>query len=329
MPVAIDPAFRGGSPRLYSVSALAFAVFLTARVAGATGEPSGRDQVSADELFRQGRALATAQDYARACPKFSESLRLDPAAGTLLNLADCEEQIGHLANAWAHFKELGDELPKTDERKEVALERARILERRLPHLTIELSFATAPEAIVRRDDVELARASLGVPFPVDPGDHTVLVSQPGRTPRPVVFTLAEGQSRVVVVGPGEAIPLERAEPRSTLHRAKRTAGWIVGGAGIAALATGTYFGVRALERRGDSDAHCNGDICATVAGAQAYEDAKGDARVADVGLGIGIVAVAVAGYLLLTASDAEPPASAPSAQRVTLEVRPVGLGLRW
>jgi len=328
MLVATDPNLGRAHARRRRVGTCAFSVLLVARAAGATGEQAGRDQASADELFRQGRALATAQDYAHACPKFSESLRLDPAAGTLLNLADCEEQIGRLASAWAHFKELGDELPRTDERQEVALERARILERRLPHLTVELSFATAPEATVKCDDVELGRGSLGVALPVDPGEHTVVVSQPGRTLQPVVFTLAEGQSRVLVVGPGEAIPVE-GDGSAPAGAGKRTAGWIVGGVGVAALATGTYFGIRALEDRSDSNAHCDGSLCADPAGAQAYQDAKGEARVADVGLGIGVIAVAVGSYLLFTTRDAGSPAAAAPAQRLSLVMRPAGIGVRW
>jgi hypothetical protein len=309
------------------------AALLLAGTAGATGQPA-RDPTSADDLFRQGRALATADDYPHACPKFAESPRLDPAAGTLLNLADCEEHIGHLASAWEHFKELSDELPSTDERKEIALERARLLERRLPRLTIELSFDTAPDATVWRDTVELGRASLGVALPVDPGEHTVLVIQPGHVRRPSTFGLAEGQSRVLVVGPGEVIPLQGAATAevgapSTSHGGKRTAGWIVGGVGIAALATGAYFGVSALEKRGDSDAHCNNGVCSDAASVQAYEDAKGYARVADVGLGIGIVAVAVAGYLLLTSGSAESPTAKLPPRRLALEPRPGGFGLAW
>jgi hypothetical protein len=331
MTVATEPPSRTADARPY-LAPLVFAALLLANATAAAGEPA-RNPASADDLFRQGRTLAIAQDYLHACPKFAESLRLDPAAGTLLNLADCEEQIGHLASAWEHFKELGDQLPRTDERKDIALERARNVERRLPHLVIELSLDT-PEATVRRDDVELGRSSFGVPLPVDPGEHTVLVSQPGGTPWQMTFALAEGQSRTLIVGSGDVIPLELALPEelaasSSAHRTKRTAGWIVGGVGIAALATGTYFGVRALEKRGDSDAHCNGDICTDPASAQAYEDAKGDARMADIGLAIGVVSACVAGYLLLTSSSAEAPIATPPRRRLALELRPTGLAVAW
>src|SRR5687768_8531645 len=53
-----------------------------------------RDAAAGEALFIEGRRLMKVGDRPAACAKFAESQRLDPAVGTLANLADCEEQRG-------------------------------------------------------------------------------------------------------------------------------------------------------------------------------------------------------------------------------------------
>jgi TolA-binding protein len=87
------------------------ALVVTALWGAGSARAEPRDPATAEVLFRTGRLHSLAGEYAAVCPLFAESLRLDPAPGTLLNLADCEEHIGRTATAWAHFRELSRELP--------------------------------------------------------------------------------------------------------------------------------------------------------------------------------------------------------------------------
>ena len=59
------------------------------------------NKATAEALFTEGRALATSGKCAEAIPKFQASQKLDPGVGTLLNLAECYEQVGKTASAWA------------------------------------------------------------------------------------------------------------------------------------------------------------------------------------------------------------------------------------
>jgi hypothetical protein len=52
------------------------------------------DVATAEALFREGRALMDMGDFVAACPKLAESHAQDPATGTLLALAVCQEGAG-------------------------------------------------------------------------------------------------------------------------------------------------------------------------------------------------------------------------------------------
>src|SRR5262245_33924838 len=82
--------------------------------AAATAQTRG--PAAAEALFKEGRAASERRDYDVACAKFRESERMDPAPGTLLNLAECEENRNNLATAWALFEELAQRLPPHHER---------------------------------------------------------------------------------------------------------------------------------------------------------------------------------------------------------------------
>src|SRR5439155_15265716 len=92
---------------------------LHAAVARADAEPAAVAQA----LFEQARQDMKHGDYRAACPKLVESERIDPANGTLFNLMLCEEQLGKIASAWLHAKELLDRLPLRDDRRPIAQQR--------------------------------------------------------------------------------------------------------------------------------------------------------------------------------------------------------------
>jgi hypothetical protein len=275
----------------------------------------------ADVLFRQGRAAADVGDYPHACIAFTESLRLDPAAGTVLNLADCEEHMGRLASAWTHFLRVASVLPGTDERRDVGRERAATLASRVPWLAITLAADAPGDARVFCDDVEVDRGRLATPLPLDPGPHTVLVVAPGHESRITAVLAVERETVHVTASAGATTPQEAPPPAAPAHH--HAAAWIVGAAGIASLGVGTYFGARALAERSWSDASCTGGMCANAAALGEYQAARSDARASDVALGIGVVALAVGGFLLLTSSSSDAHAG------MALRVTGTGLGGAW
>ena len=203
-------------------------------------------------------------DLAAACPKLAESLRFDPAVGTLMNLAECEERQGRTASAWQRWGTAADQLPAGDRRRTTALLRARKLEALLPRVTVATD-ARLPGLEVSRDGVVLGSASLGVPLPVDPGLHQIVRPAPGRTPRSYQLAVGNGQQEVVVVEPGPpvapiaapvAIVARPSMPAPAEPRRGRALGYTLTAGGVGALATGAYFGWQALVARRDASALC-------------------------------------------------------------------------
>src|SRR5690349_15880908 len=66
--------------------------------------PAPRDAAAAEALYRRGRELLSAGNWAEACAKFDASMALNPAASTMLNIARCHEHEGKIAQALIDHK---------------------------------------------------------------------------------------------------------------------------------------------------------------------------------------------------------------------------------
>ena len=264
-----------------------------------------RDPVLAETLFRQGRAAVESGDLATACAKFAESYRLDPAPGTLLNLADCEEKRGQLAGAWAHFHVLHDTLPPSDDRRAIAQSRADALAARLPRLKITLDAKAPHEARVFRDGEPVDPAALGVAVPIDPGKHVLVVRAPERVDATTKLELAAGDKREVVLDAGAPVPPPVVPPPPPPEHhglvRQRVIAIVVAGGGVVLAGAGATFGGLALSSQGEADKLCTGGVCTAQRGIDLHETAKTEALVADVLFGTAVVAVAVGAVLWLTA----------------------------
>ncbi|HXK17529.1 MAG TPA: hypothetical protein VNG33_06995 [Polyangiaceae bacterium] len=321
------PAPRSSRTRLAHAHALALtlalplALALSSSLYASVASAQSRDPAAAEALFREGRSLSDAGDIAGACAKFRESDRLDPAVGTTFNIADCEERLGHVATAWTLFDEVAQRLPAADKRRAVSQKRAAALEPRLPKLSVKLAAGAPDGTRVTRDGVELGPASLGTPLPIDPGEHVVVVSAPGRAERPFKLIVSEREIRALEVAPAEpsAAPVETKpkEPQQPLGPApaaeqhgSRTLGYVLGGVGIAGFITGGIAGALVLQKKGVVNTHCNADKRCDDEGLAATRSGKTLGIVTTAGLITGVVGVGAGTYVILSAGSRESPTSA-------------------
>lgn len=268
------------------------------------------DRAAADALFREGRAAAEAGQHEKACAKFRESNRLDPAPGTVLNIADCEEKMGRLATAWALYSEVTERLPASDDRHTVAKERAAALAKRVPKLSVRLAEGAPEGARVVRDGTALGTAALDTALPVDPGAHVIVVEAPGHERSSTRISIAEGEQKSVTVSVGAAKPgsTHGAAPKGS--SSKQTWGWVLGGVGVVGVGIGAVTGVMVLGKKSTVDDNCDADKRCNQTGLDAAESGRTLGTVSGASFIVGGVALAAGAYLLLTTDSEKRPETA-------------------
>ena len=266
----------------------------------AHAEPSPTDRAVAQTLFDQGRAFMDEGRFAEACGAFARSQKLDPGAGTRLNLAICHEAEGRTATAWTEFNEALSQAKRDhrEDREQLAQQHIAALTPNVPHARLEVKDKSEGLEL-RLDDALLDRAVWEGPIPIDPGDHVVTASAPGKRPWTSRVRFASGEMQSVVVPVLDEVVIGQA---GTLlpERGHRTLGWVLVGGGIAGVAVGTYFGVRALDAKSESDRLCPSSPCTDREGASLSRDAVTLGWGANIGIGVGLVALAVGTVLVLT-----------------------------
>jgi hypothetical protein len=270
-------------------------------------------------LFEAGKALMQEKRYVEACAKYQASHDLDrEAVGTILNLALCHEAINKRASAWVEFREVAARSSAAKREDRVAI--AREHEAKLLPLLAYVTIVVEPKARVQGMRVELDgqpvdEAAWGTTdLPIDPGKHIVTSTAPGRptsVQEVLVSEAPRARQSVVVTAPAEP-PVDRGAPEpATAPTGHRTLGLVLGAAGLAATATGVVFGIVATNRYAHAETLCANDLCpdqATRSDAEgSIRTAKEEALVSDVAIGVGLAALLVGGYLVLTSTSAPSP----------------------
>lgn len=294
------------------------------------------DIKDAEELFRQGKAEMTKGNFDKACPMFAESYKQDPAMGTLLNLALCHEAVGRIASAWGEWRAVEQQaravVPPREDRIKMAKEHAEKLEPRLSRIKILVPADVRVDGLTVKIDGEAKGEPLWGGVPVDPGTRKIMVSAPGKKTLtrevkvddegvvvPVTIPQLEDApaseaSKGGGLTPGTGPDLEKVEEYAANH-ARRTAGFVVGGIGIATLAVGGVFGVAAIINDGNAKDACPAP-CIEGSPAAAEADRDTDrafvfSNIANVTLPLGIIGAGIGAYLVLTAGPTEKIAVSP------------------
>lgn len=287
---------------------------------------------NAQSLYDQGLKDMLAERFSEGCPLLERSVELDPLPGAIFTLAACYGRWGKTLTAsqrYDSFLRKVAELPeaeraKQDDRVKTAKEKLAELAPLIPKLTLRFTATPGPGVTAELDGRRLPPGDIGVPIPLDPGEHRVVVKDPregqalGVTSQEAVVRLQPGDQRTleleIAAGQptgdgsqqaGAAEGEEPDEPTPVDGDTIRTIGFVVGGVGVAGIVVGAITGGMVMGKKGTVSDNCEGDVC-TQEGLDAVDSAKPLALVSNVGFGVGLAALA-AGVLmvLLAPSDAE------------------------
>jgi hypothetical protein len=219
---------------------------------------------SADALFDEGLKLFDAGKIHEACERFEASFRVDPALGTLQNLATCHEQDGKTATAYREFLDLAEQAKKAGAgqkaREILGRSRAEALSSKLAKIVIQAK-PGANVVEVRLDGTLVDLAAWGVAFPIDPGRHTFVFSAPGRVATTQEMDVAAAPGVTTVELPHlEDVPLPPPPPVAS-PSPLRPIGIAVGSVGLVGLVLSGVFGGLTFAKRDAAAPHCTGMYC--------------------------------------------------------------------
>jgi len=316
--------------------ALSFALVASASLSVLHPAVARADTPDPGALFDRGLAEMQAHQYATGCPDLAQSYQLEPHAGGLFTLAECEAQWGKIASAIADydgFLDLLTHLPAADRAKQaararLAAEKRTALAREVPHVTLSLDTDVVAGTTVTLDGKAVPDASLRLALAVDPGDHLAALHLPdGRTTQQHV-TVAAGETRAVTLSmappptaptkPVEAVadtPTETPEapPVEPRPSSRNTVVLVTGAVGAAALIAGVAMGGVVLADKSSINAHCtSAGVCDSPSEASSANGAKTLGWISTAAVGAGGAAVLAAVILRFTWRKA-PPATASAA----------------
>jgi hypothetical protein len=161
--------------------------------APSANEPTPGQVQAARELFAAASEDERAGRWGDALAKLRRVADVKPTAGVRYHVAFCEEKLGQIATALAHYTE-AREVAERDHAKDVlALLKDPFLpdlRARVPTLSIEVT-ADATGAVVTIDGHTHPQGLWGVGVPMDPGLHHVAATAPGCEPFARDITLHE------------------------------------------------------------------------------------------------------------------------------------------
>ena len=171
----------------------------------AAADVNDAERAAARDLFKQGDELQRAGKFAEALDKFQRAEQVIQAPTNVLRVAECQAALGKLVEASESYRTVirWTLQPGSPQAFQSAVDQAKgelaQVEPRVPKLLVQATPAQVQNAQLIVDGTAMPGALIGVPVPIDPGDHKILVSAPGYSAPELAVTLHERESKTVSV----------------------------------------------------------------------------------------------------------------------------------
>jgi hypothetical protein len=227
------------------------------------------------KAFDEGR-------WSEAVDLFTRAESLVHSAVHLLYLARAQAKLGKLVRAREHYIQLtGEQLPHNapdvlKEAKQSGEQELAELEPRVPYVSVVVQGAGPKPVKVVMDGEAVPPALLGVPRPVDPGEHKFQAFADGMESSVTSMSITESRNETVVLtlvpvkgGARPSAPSasgsESGEPQGTPGDQPQAAGgppkvltWVAFGVGAVGIGVGTVFLLRAKSKIDEGNELCEG-----------------------------------------------------------------------
>jgi hypothetical protein len=306
--------------------------------------PSVQERERARSLMDQGDARLEAGAYEAALEAYRAADAIMAVPTTGIEVGRTLEKLGRLLQAREALQRVATSPTLPDEPKAFAAARQKAerlaveLTPRIPRLRIiVVGVPSDMEVALSIDGKRLEAHKLGVALEMEPGAHRVSGRAPGQAEVTRDVALAEGElQEVTLIFTTQSAPSSPAaaqlataerpanERGAPATRGKRVLLW--GSLGLAAvgITAGTITGLRSLSLTSDVKERCREKACP----AETKDDiaaAKTLANVSNVAVGVGVAALAVGVWQLLSPATEAKPKATRAAPRVAVGVGALGV----
>ena len=302
------------------------------------------EKTAARAAAEAGRKAFDAEQYEEALRLLMRAEKAYHAPTHLLLAARTHEKMGRLVEARelllkVKHESLSSDAPRAFHKaQEQALAELKLLEGRIPKITVHVNSTNTEGVEVVIDGKVLPPTAMGIPYPVNPGTHKISAKAGDLLSSPVEVQVSEGQEESITLKlelvreekaaapSAEPSPQDDAqqldEPRQAESRGQSWMFYTGLGVGIGGLAVGTTTGLLSLSKNKKLNDVCVDGNC--PAGTESsISQAKTMGTISTIGFAVGGAGLALGIYALLKGgSTEEKPMSAGLSPRFSGSVGP-------